>query len=399
LSPVHGRLGFERAAFVFLVLGAGLSFALGVANVALSLCLASVVAWRLVEARAGRAPLGPFRRLTPVHLPVAAFVGWTLLSIAFSTLPSRSTEEIKGQLTFLLVPVAAALLRDASDLKLVVGLWRISALYLAVRGLVEFLASGGGLDARLKGGLSVHMTYAGLLMVFVLVLLARALSPEEPRRSRLFDGSVAALGTLAIALSLTRNAYLGLAVGALVLVLVLKPRSVFVLVPLAVAVWLVAPSSVRDRARSAFDPADETARDRVAMWKAGELMVRDHPLFGVGPGRVKEVYPAYRQSGYVKPGVGHLHNNLVMMAAETGLPSALIYLWFMAAVVAGSVRRALAKGEDAVRPFARGAVAVFAALFVAGMFEYNFGDVEILIPTLVLSVFPFVPARASPAAD
>jgi hypothetical protein len=50
-----------------------------------------------------------------------------------------------------------------------------------------------------------------------------------------------------------------------------------------------------------------------------------------------------------------------------------------------------------VRPFARGAVAVFAALFVAGMFEYNFGDVEILVPTLVLSVFPFVPARASPA--
>jgi hypothetical protein len=33
------------------------------------------------------------------------------------------------------------------------------------------------------------------------------------------------------------------------------------------------------------------------------------------------------------------------------------------------------------------------------MFEYNFGDVEILIPTLVLSVFPFVPAKAPPPAD
>ncbi len=384
---------------MFLVLGAGSSFAIGVANVALALALAAVLAWRAGEARAGRDFLGPFRRLTPVHLPIAAFVAWTLLSIPFSTLPLRSAGEIKGQLTFLLVPVAAALLRDASDLRLVAGLWRIAALYLAVRGLVEFVASGGGLDARLTGGLSVYMTYAGLLMVFVLVLLARALSPEEPRRSRLLDGGVAALGTLAIALSLTRNAYLGLAVGALVLILLLKPRSVFVLAPLALAVWFAAPAQVRDRARSALDPADESARDRVAMWKAGRLMVRDHPLFGVGPGRVKEVYPGYRQPGYVAPVVGHLHNNLVMAAAETGLPSAAIYLWFMAAAVAGGVRRARAPGEDAVRPFARAAVAVFAALFVAGMFEYNFGDVEILIPTLVLSVFPFVPAKAPPPAD
>jgi len=236
-------------------------------------------------------------------------------------------------------------------------------------------------------------------MVLVLVLLARALSPEEPRRSRLLDGGVAALGTLAIALTLTRNAYLGLAAGILVLVLLWRPKSLFVLAPVGLVVFLAAPAVVRDRARSAFDPADETVRDRVAMWKAGRLMVRDHPLFGVGPGRIKEVYPDYRQPGFVDPHVGHLHNNLVMTAAETGLPSAAFYLWLVGAVVAGGVRRARAPGEDAVKPFARGAVAAFAALFVAGMFEYNFGDVEILIPSLVLAVVPFVGGRPSPPAD
>jgi O-antigen ligase len=297
------------------------------------------------------------------------------------------------------VPAAAALLTGAADLRLLGALFRFSALYLAVRGLAEFLRTGGGLDARLKAGLSVHMTFSGLLMLLVLVLLARALSPEEPRRSRLLDGGVAVLGTLAIALSLTRNAYLGFAIGVVVLVLLLRPRSVVVLLPLSLALWLAAPQAVRDRARSAFDPADETARDRVAMWKAGRLMVIDHPLFGVGPGRLKDVYPDYRQPGYILARVGHLHNNVITTAAETGLPSAAFYLWFVAAVLVGGVRRARAPGEDAVRPFVRGAVAGFAALFVAGMFEYNFGDVEILIPTLVLSVMPFVPARAPLPAD
>ena len=29
------------------------------------------------------------------------------------------------------------------------------------------------------------------------------------------------------------------------------------------------------------------------------------------------------------------------------------------------------------------------ALFVAGLFEYNFGDVEVLMPTLVVASLPF----------
>ncbi|MFI5181319.1 MAG: O-antigen ligase family protein [Thermoanaerobaculia bacterium] len=373
--------------------------AIAVANICMGISLAFLVAWRVQAARAGEDPLAPFRRWTPVHFPIAAFVGWTLLSIPFSTLPSRSIVEVKGQLTFLLVAAAAALFRSAADLRLLGLFWRLVALYLSVRGLVEFLAGGGGLGGRLKGGLSVHMTFAGLLMVFVLVLLSRALSPEEPRTSRLLDGGVAILGTLAIALSLTRNAYVGLGVGLLVLVLLLKPRSVFVLVPLGMVFWLAAPVPVRERARSAFDAEDETARDRIAMWKAGRLMIRDHPLFGVGPGRMKKTYPDYRQPGYVMPVVGHLHNNIIMTAAETGIPSAAFYLWFVSVAIFGGIRRARAPGTDPGRPFARATVAVFAGLFVAGMFEYNFGDVEILIPTLVIAVFPWVGAGSPAAAD
>ncbi|MGE5346508.1 MAG: O-antigen ligase family protein [Acidithiobacillales bacterium] len=297
------------------------------------------------------------------------------------------------------MPAAAALLRSADDLRLLGTLWRLSALYLALRGLAEYLRSGGGLDARLRGGLSVYMTYAGLLMVLVLLLLARALSRGEPLRSRLLDGGVAAIAMVPLALTLTRNAYVGIGAGVLALILLVRPKGALLLLPLALALWLAAPKAVRDRARSAFDPEDETIRDRVAMWKAGRLMVRDHPLFGVGPGRVREVYPEYRQPGYVDAVVGHLHDNVVMAAAETGLPSAGFYLWFVAAAIAGGVRRARAPGEDAVRPFARGAVAALVALFVAGLFEYNFGDVEVLIPTLVLSVVPFIPSGGPPSGD
>jgi hypothetical protein len=40
-----------------------------------------------------------------------------------------------------------------------------------------------------------------------------------------------------------------------------------------------------------------------------------------------------------------------------------------------------------------------AALFAAGMFEYNFGDVEVLMATLVVATLPFAAARARERAD
>jgi len=134
------------------------------------------------------------------------------------------------------------------------------------------------------------------------------------------------------------------------------------------------------------------------MWKAGAAMIRERPLFGVGPSRVKALYPAYRVGGWVEPRPGHLHNNVVMIAAETGLLSLLAYLWFVGAFFAAALRQArtLARGEP-LRGLTLGAIGAMVAVFAAGMFEYNFGDVEVLMATLVVATLPFA-GRARPAA-
>jgi O-antigen ligase len=171
--------------------------------------------------------------------------------------------------------------------------------------------------------------------------------------------------------------------------------------PFAVALFFVLmPLAVRDRLMSVTNPKDVTMNDRVAMWKAGGAMLAERPLFGVGPGRVKVLYPVYRVPGWVEPRPGHLHNNLVMIAAETGIPSLLAYLAFVGAFFHGAVRivRGAPRGDPA-RGIALGAIGAMAALFAAGMFEYNFGDVEVLMATLVVATLPFAAARASRPAD
>ena len=384
---------------MFFLLGVGFVPGIGVANVCLALCLASAIAWRLRARARGEDFFGPFRRITPVHAPIMAFVLLSVLSCFFSTAPSRSLIQIKGFGTYLLVVFAAALLDDAADVKLVVDAWRITALYLVLRGFVEWISGSPSLEFRIAGGLSIYMTYAGLLLLLVPLLGARGISGGS-RGARWADVAIALAGVLALALTLTRGAYLGLAVGVVAILLAGRPRYALA-APFAIALFLLLmPLAVRDRLMSVTNPKDVTMNDRVAMWKAGWSMIADRPFFGVGPGRVKVLYPVHRVPGWVEPRPGHLHNNVVMIAAETGIPSVLAYLAFVGAFFLGAgriVRRAPRGDPD--RGIALGAIGAMAALFTAGMFEYNFGDVEVLMATLVVATLPFAAARASRPAD
>lgn len=347
--------------------------------------------------RSGEPYLAPFRRGTPIALPLAAFVGLSALACFFSTQPSRSIPELKGLLTFALVPLTLALVRDEKDADLLVDLWRLATLIMVVDGLTQYLGGADTVVIRVMGWQSIYMTYAGLLTGLTLVLLGRAASSGRPRGSRAWDLAVGALGVTAVALTFTRSALLGVLAGLLTLLLVARPRLLPVFPVAALLFYLAMPGNVRDRVRSSFDANDETVRDRILIWKAGANMVKDHPLFGVGPGRVKELYRSYALPGAINMTPGHLHDNVLMTAADTGVPSAVAYLWLLGAFGVGAIRRARRGGASA--PASRAALAAVVGLFVAGLFEYNFGDVEILRATLVLLALPFAVADPEPPPD
>lgn len=360
--------------------------------------LASLV-WRWRARPSGESLAGPFRRVSPLLGPVVLFVLLSLFSALFSTDTLRSAVAVKGLFSFLLVVLVAGLVDDGDDGHLVVDGLRLTTLYLVLRGLVDYFILGhDNVWERLSGGLSIYMTYAGLLMVLSLVLAARALTVGRPGGQRLADGALAVSAAVLVGLTFTRNAYLGLAAGALVLVLTARPRLSLALPPLAVALVLVLPAGVRERAASTFDRTDAAARDRLSMWASGARMIGDRPFFGVGPGRIKELYPVYRRPGFVEASVGHLHNNVVNVAAETGVPSALAYLAIVGTAFVAAWPLARDRSRPAVRSLARGALAANVALFTAGLFEYNFGDSEILRLMLVVLALPFAAARAERAS-
>jgi len=193
---------------------------------------------------------------------------------------------------------------------------------------------------------------------------------------------VALVGTQA------RNAWIGTFLAAATLLAVRNWRLVVVAPLVAVAGLLVAPGHLRERALSSFDPNHPTNLDRVAMLQIGADIVRDHPLFGVGPEMIESVYAGYREKypKAVNATNPHLHNVPMQIAAERGLLALAAWLWFL--VVAGrDLFRQLRQGPA---PAVAGAgLAALVAMVTAGMFEYNFGDSEFLMLFLGLITLPF----------
>jgi O-antigen ligase len=195
----------------------------------------------------------------------------------------------------------------------------------------------------------------------------------------------------ALVLSRTRNAWLGALVGLALLAVLRAPRALWGLAA-AVALLLVArPAPLVDR----LTVVDASSRDRYYMWQAGIDMIRAKPVFGQGPGMILAVYPQYRWPEAPNPRQPHLHDNALQIAAERGLPCLAWWLWWVAAAM-GDAWRETRRGAGWYAP---ATLAFLAAFMAAGLFEYNFGDSEVLMFTLIVSALPYALRRdPSPAA-
>ena len=195
---------------------------------------------------------------------------------------------------------------------------------------------------------------------------------------------------VALSLTLTRGAWVGVAVGVALLFLS-KDFRLLALIPIVIVTGvLLAPQPLTDRVYSIFDRNDLTSRDRIAMLEAGAAIVKDYPLMGVGPDQIERVYPRYRVPDAIKPTNPHLHNVPMQIAAERGLLALGAWIWFVVAVFM-SLMRMLRTGRH--KSLAAAGLGAMAAMLAAGLTEYNFGDSEFLMLLLVMITLPFAANR------
>jgi O-antigen ligase len=111
--------------------------------------------------------------------------------------------------------------------------------------------------------------------------------------------------------------------------------------------------------------------------RGGWNIFKDHPLVGVGSTDLAEVYRQYKPPEAVHV-FGHMHNIFLHVAVTKGLvgliPFCLLLLSFLRLMVA-NLRRRLPSPE---RAWVVGSIAAFIGFVVNGLFEWNFGDAEVV---------------------
>jgi O-antigen ligase len=326
----------------------------------------------------------------PIFWPLAAYAGVTLLSATLSVNPRLSILDSKQLVLFLIVPLVYRLARGHrahTFASVVIAVGAASALVgLFQYGFLQF----DNLGRRPDGLLTHYMTYSGALMLVACAAGARLLFGGG---DRVWPLLVLPAVLVALGLTFTRSAWVGVSLGLSVL-LMLKDRRLVAFIPAVFAIAVVlAPASITDRVYSIFDMKDPTNRDRVAMLKSGAAMVEDHPLTGVGPDQVKQVYTQYRVPEAVESLNVHLHNVPMQIAAERGVPALIVWCWFIWTAWRELFARFRATPSRRTRTLSATALAAIVAMLGAGLFEYNFGDSEFLMLLLVLLTLPFASER------
>lgn len=317
-----------------------------------------------------------------LYYPLALYGVVSTLSSVVNGVTRHSFGENALWLKMAIFPAALILFREVARSRE----WALRAqivfgVAIALYGIAQYFAeSQHDLEHRITGPSTHVMTYSGFLLPLSLLLIILAARRKNP-----WILSAAAIVSFALLLTFTRSVWLGWIV-AIFVVLVLN-RSLWIVYALAVLIAGISfmPERMFSRVVSSFDVDQSSNLDRIRMAEAGIEMIKDHPVFGVGPSNVKEVYPLYRKPDAPRFRPPHLHNNVIQLWAERGVLAVVSYFLLL-----GLFLRECARGWKSSREWAEAGIAITVGLAVAGLFEFNFGDTEVFL--IMLQLFALVVA-------
>lgn len=312
-----------------------------------------------------------------------------LTSVVSSLASDNPLYSLKALKKFLLIVIVLFLysrfLQSEKQIKGLIATLFLSSSASAVLAAIQFPTAD--LLHRASGFLGHWQTFAGQQMMVIAVLVALLLFLPKYRFYHL--GFLLIL-TAGLIFSETRGSWLGAILAVFLLFWMKDKRLAFALILLALCAFYLLPERVQTRAYSIYSALTDGTIDepRFNMWQTGLNMIAAHPLLGVGPDRVKDLVSHYGGNPNYQPiYFMHLHNNYLQLAAERGIPGLLAWIWFLTAIVWMIVRNMVKKTFPVGSfPYAfnLGFLGAMISLLIAGVFEFNLGDSEVLMLFLFL---------------
>ncbi|HLW76611.1 MAG TPA: O-antigen ligase family protein [Bryobacteraceae bacterium] len=330
----------------------------------------------------------------PVWQPLAAFVILTLVALLADGHAREGWPLIKKLSLYSMLFLIPTAIKRMEQVRWMVMGWALAAALSALLGLNQFYNKyedamedhrdfyRAYVADRITGFMGHWMTFSGHMMM-ALLLIAALVFFGKGSRWRWWLVAAGAVIAIALVAAETRSVWLATAVGGAYLLWFWK-KWTLIAAPVAIALVVMAnPFEIGDRVISAIQPHGtlDSNEHRAITRAIGYQMMKAHPWLGIGPERVGKEYLNYLPPGTPKQlpdgYYQHLHNNFIHYSAELGIPAGLALMAIFARAL-WDFARALIGGPGERRWIFHGAIAVTIAMMIAGLYEKNLGDSEVL---------------------
>ncbi|HIJ50596.1 MAG TPA: O-antigen ligase family protein [Nitrospinae bacterium] len=326
------------------------------------------------------------KQMFPLTVPFLLFVLACLVAVVGAVDFSGSYKSLKRLLEILIFFWAVNCIESEGQRDKLSLLLIASATLSTLTGFYTAWETGITIHSRAEGTMSVYMTYAGLLMLALLVASGKLIfAPKENK----WLGPAIILMAVCLLLTFTRQAWLGVLAGVFFLIWFRKKSLLWFMPVVLGIILLISPADVRQRIDSLINLNDPNLQIRLALWQGGWLVFKDHPLTGCGFKCIDAVNQDYPDpTGYIKKLRG-LHNNFIQLAVDMGLFGVVSWISIWVVYFMTLYRRLVSMPDNSTnRRDSMASAAAVVGFLVAGLFETNFYDAEVSMVLYFIMALP-----------
>ncbi|OGC78397.1 MAG: hypothetical protein A2145_01730 [candidate division Zixibacteria bacterium RBG_16_40_9] len=316
-----------------------------------------------------------------IILPIVIYLLTQLLAALLAPNPSQTLSAFKEEWIWIIYFIAAFSITSKEQIGKIYAVLLVSSVLVALYAVYQHF---WGMDLyrnkvlpqfephnfAAMGFFGQHLTYGGYVMLILLFFLGWSGTLKLNFKFNLFYKVGLLILGLALIFSYARSAILGGVVGVLFWGMI-KGKKLFLYLLAAVILLLglvsILEPQLPKRIEYAFSPSHPSNSVRMGLWQTSWNMVKDKPIFGIGPGNFTKVFDQYKVPQEYDT-IAHPHNDYLNVWVNSGIVGLLAYLflWF-------SFLRRFAKNFSISIPV----ITVLVGFLVAGLFQCYYTDQEV----------------------